>query len=103
MPGMRTAIGCVSLDDTGRRGEAFDGANALLKPPSKFGGPVLELAVETEIVAQCWAILGLNWDWRPTAMRSAWPFSRMASACWASRMMPTAIDAMPASLRTRSA
>src|ERR1700751_4660119 len=48
-------------------------------------------------------MFGLYCDWRPIAMRSAWPFSRMASACRASRMMPTAIVAISASLRTRSA
>src|ERR1700722_19710903 len=60
MPGMRTAIGCVSLDDAGRRGKAFDGANALLEPPAKFGGPVLELAVETEIVGPVLRDIGIE-------------------------------------------
>ena len=48
-------------------------------------------------------MFGLNWDCRPTAIRSACPFLRIASACCASRMMPTAIEAMPTSFRTLSA
>src|SRR6202035_5188318 len=57
---MWTAIGRISFDDAGRRGEAFDGANALLEPPAIFGGPVLEFAVETEIVGPVLCDIGIE-------------------------------------------
>src|ERR1700675_3463608 len=41
---------CIWLDDAGRRRKTFDGSNALLEPPAEFGRPVLEFAVEAEIV-----------------------------------------------------
>ena len=50
----------ASLDDPRRRREPFDGANSLLEPPSKFGIPVLELAVDAEIMRPVLRDIGIE-------------------------------------------
>src|SRR6476661_7840413 len=89
-----------SRDGPYRRSEPFHGSNALFEPPAIFSRPILELPVDPEIMGPVMGDVGLNWDCRPIAIRSACPFCRIASACCASRMMRTVIEAMPTSLRT---
>src|SRR5216684_3305914 len=91
-------ISCMPLDDAGRRGEAFNGSNSLLEPPAEFGSPILELPVDAEIVGPVLCDIGIELGLPTDGDEVGLPVSRMASACRASRMMPTAIDAMPTSL-----
>src|ERR1700736_4067879 len=46
-------------------------------------GQFSNLRLRPRSCAQWWAMFGLNWDCRPTAMRSALPFANIASGCWA--------------------
>jgi hypothetical protein len=50
----------MSLDDPGRCGESFNGSNPFLEPPSKFGSPVLELAVDAEIMGPVLCDIGIE-------------------------------------------
>src|ERR1700730_9742513 len=53
-------------DNAGRRGKAFQRSDSLLEPPTKFGRPLLETAVDAEIVrpvlGNIWIELGLTTD-----------------------------------------
>ena len=73
------------------------------EPPAIFGRPVLEFAVDAEIMGPVMGDVGIELGLPADRDQVGVAFSRIASACSASRMMPTAIDAMPTSLRTRSA
>src|SRR6266568_3446406 len=48
------------LDDPGRCGEPFDGANSLFEPPAIFGRPVLEPAVKSEIMGPVLRDVGIE-------------------------------------------
>ena len=50
----------MSLDDPGRCGERFNGSGSLLEPPSIFGGPILELPIDTEIVGPVLGDIGIE-------------------------------------------
>jgi hypothetical protein len=50
----------MSLDDPGRCGEPFNGSNSFLKPPSIFGSPILELAVDAEIMVPVLCDIGIE-------------------------------------------
>ena len=50
----------MSLDDPGRCGEPFNGSGSLLEPPSIFGGPILELSIDTEIVGPVLCDIGIE-------------------------------------------
>ena len=50
----------MSRDDPGRCRERFDGANSFLEPPSKFGGPILELVVDAEIMGPVLCDVGIE-------------------------------------------
>src|SRR5260370_34059447 len=50
----------MSLDDPGRSGEPFNGSNSLLKPPSIFGSPILELPIDTEIMGPVLCDIGIE-------------------------------------------
>src|ERR1700686_77898 len=50
----------MSLDDPCRCGEPFNGPNPLLEPPTIFGGPILELPVDAEIMGPVLCDIGVE-------------------------------------------
>lgn len=49
-----------SLDHPDRGGEPFHGSDALLEPPTIFGGPILELPVDAEIMGPVMGDVGIE-------------------------------------------
>src|SRR5580692_761761 len=56
---MKSILGMM-LDDPGRCGESLHGSNSLLEPPSIFRIPVLELAVDPEIMGPVLRNIGIE-------------------------------------------
>src|SRR5947208_644663 len=55
-----TGIPGLSLDDAGRCRNASHGPDSLLYPPAIFGRPILELAIEPEIMGPVMGDVGIE-------------------------------------------